>query len=777
MDIYAADEKMNTVAVIDYCKSVIWHSKYCGAGDFELMIPMMPAGAYLLETIKEGYFFYRKDSKTVMMAQKIELKTNVESGDYLLISGASAECLIGRRIIWQQTNLSGKVCDCVKRLMNENLIDPADARRRIDIIKMGQGVSVETTMQKQVTGNNLSDSVEEILSTYGLGYCLEYKVIGKPGAMQFKILQGADRSVGNKQGNPAVRFSPEFDNVLASDFAEDYTALKNVALVAGEGEGTARRSVTVGEGSGLTRRELYVDSRNTSSNDGEISDADYNSMLQQEGVDALSQTQVTRTFAGEIEPDVNYHYGTDYFIGDIITVQNEYNIGFRARIAEIVENDDSDGYAMVVVLEYTEEQSAKAQAILQESGSPILTESGEILILEESKESTQSVSYGSKKISELPEAIAIYSGSCFAVVTNGQTEKVNYGTLCEKIKQDLGIKQINKSLEEKVSKIEIGETVTGEPGTKAKVTDSGPDDAHPVLNFTIPQGLQGEPGPQGKTGPQGPQGKTGPQGPQGEPGPQGKTGPQGPQGEPGPQGKTGPQGPEGEQGPQGEPGPQGKTGPQGPKGETGPQGATIISSEVAYQQSNSGTVIPTDTWLTKVPSVTPGKYLWSRTKVSYSNGQQAVTYSVGYYGVNGTTTDVATLTKNGLMSAKDKKTLSGIGAIVSSIAVNLSCTAKAIDTVTWGSEIQVEAGTYIVHAIGKFPWTSSGGATTKSIAIQNATTGKIIELGRSRCDNAFSTVSAMVFVELKSKTKFRAGISSYLTESGCNTQLTAIRIK
>ena len=198
---------------------------------------------------------------------------------------------------------------------------------------------------------------------------------------------------------------------------------------------------------------------------------------------------------------------------------------------------------------------------------------------------------------------------------------------------------------------------------------------------------------------------------------------------------------------------------------------------MTYQQSNSGTVIPTDTWLTKVPSVTPGKYLWSRTKVSYSDGQQAVTYSVGYYGVNGTTTEVATLTKNGLMSAADKKTFSKIGSIVTSYAENLSCTAKAIDTVTWGSEIQVEAGTYIVYAIGKFPWTSSGAATTKSIAIQNATTGKIIELGRSRCDNAFSTVSAMVFVELKSKTKFRAGISSYLTESGCNTQLTAIRIK
>ena len=116
-----------------------------------------------------------------------------------------------------------------------------------------------------------------------------------------------------------------------------------------------------------------------------------------------------------------------------------------------------------------------------------------------------------------------------------------------------------------------------------------------VLNFTIPQGAQGETGPQGNTGPAGPQGETGPQGPKGD------TGDQGPQGEPGP---TGAQGPEGPAGPAGEnggyytpsvdssgnltwapsaegmpevagsniKGPQGDTGEQGPAGDVGPQG-------------------------------------------------------------------------------------------------------------------------------------------------------------------------------------------------------------
>ena len=75
--------------------------------------------------------------------------------------------------------------------------------------------------------------------------------------------------------------------------------------------------------------------------------------------------------------------------------------------------------------------------------------------------------------------------------------------------------------------ITIGTTTTGEPGTEAQVTNSGTaQDA--ILNFTIPQGVQG---PKGDTGPQGAKGDTGPQGPKGPQGPQGEPGETGPAGQ------------------------------------------------------------------------------------------------------------------------------------------------------------------------------------------------------------------------------------------------------
>ena len=77
--------------------------------------------------------------------------------------------------------------------------------------------------------------------------------------------------------------------------------------------------------------------------------------------------------------------------------------------------------------------------------------------------------------------------------------------------------------------MQIGDTITGEPGTDALVENVGTPTA-PKLQFTIPRGNTGA---------------TGPAGPQGEPGPQGETGEQGPPGEQGEQGIQGPVGPTG----------------------------------------------------------------------------------------------------------------------------------------------------------------------------------------------------------------------------------------
>lgn len=84
----------------------------------------------------------------------------------------------------------------------------------------------------------------------------------------------------------------------------------------------------------------------------------------------------------------------------------------------------------------------------------------------------------------------------------------------------------------------------------------------------------------------------------------------------------------------------------------------IVSTEVVYIPSDSGTIPPsansmatndgkiivdhngnelaTNKWLTTVPNVVEGSYLWTRTTVNYSDGNSTVTYSVSRQGIDGT---------------------------------------------------------------------------------------------------------------------------------------------
>ena len=75
----------------------------------------------------------------------------------------------------------------------------------------------------------------------------------------------------------------------------------------------------------------------------------------------------------------------------------------------------------------------------------------------------------------------------------------------------------------------------------------------------------------------------------------------------------------------------------GAKGETGPAGKGISSTVVTYQASTSGTSIPTGTWVTSIPSVAAGSYLWTRTIITYTDKTSTTSYAVGKMGNTGAT--------------------------------------------------------------------------------------------------------------------------------------------
>lgn len=73
----------------------------------------------------------------------------------------------------------------------------------------------------------------------------------------------------------------------------------------------------------------------------------------------------------------------------------------------------------------------------------------------------------------------------------------------------------------------------------------------------------------------------------------------------------------------------------GENGQDGEDGRGISSTEIRYAIGDSGTTAPSTGWQQNVPSVPQGKYLWTRTIITYTTGNPTTTYSVSSFGVDG----------------------------------------------------------------------------------------------------------------------------------------------
>lgn len=153
---------------------------------------------------------------------------------------------------------------------------------------------------------------------------------------------------------PIVLFSPEYGNFLSGTYTFDKTNYKNVAMVAGEGEGASRKMAAVGNASGRSRYEVFVDQSSLSSNDGEISDIDYMIQLRTAGEEKLAEYGTSETYESTVDPEGNYQYGIDYNLGDIVEVENEYGLTSRVRITEVIESEDENGYTCIPKFENVE---------------------------------------------------------------------------------------------------------------------------------------------------------------------------------------------------------------------------------------------------------------------------------------------------------------------------------------------------------------------------------------------------------------------------------------
>lgn len=382
-EFYLLDNELKKKYIIDTYSSAIWAKRYNDIGDCELVIS---ASIENFGKIKECKYIARNDDDMVCKIKKVELQTDEENGDQLILTGKDITDILNQRIVIKQTNFNGLVEDYIRTLINDSIIKPTNTDRKIKNFTLANKKGFTETIREQVTYDNVGDKIQKLCKQYGWGY----KVTINNGSFIFALYKGSDIS-------EYITFSHNYDNISTTDYSKDDSNIKNVALVAGEGEGVARKTITIGNGIGIDRHELYVDARDISSeidydelltnypngkekvinnviyyqvnginiavltkNDaGEITNVQlcnniYMENLKNTGYEKMSEYTSITSFAGEIIVGMSYKYKEDYNLGDIVNIVNEYGISINVRISEVIENQDDNGYTMEPTFENIE---------------------------------------------------------------------------------------------------------------------------------------------------------------------------------------------------------------------------------------------------------------------------------------------------------------------------------------------------------------------------------------------------------------------------------------
>lgn len=375
MEALILNRDFDAIALVDAFNSFIWTDRYNTYGDFEYYAPidLQPVDAF-----QKNYYLYQKKSDRLMIIEDLSIKTDPEAGTYLTVTGRSLESILERRCVWYRTSIEGSLQDGVKKLIEENIINPVDAVRKIPNFRFKTSTDqriTSLTMEGDYLGETLYDIISGVCQLNDLGFRVTYDGTKY---FDFELYYGEDRSY-DQEKNPWVVFSPNYENLSDTSYFSSETTLKTAAVVIGSDSNEAGQAIieVVGiEAEGLDRRETSVDASGISTPSDKINEdavkergkskgwsdeqiqaqiekekaealkqstEDYFNQLKQAGEESLAETYVTESFEGEIDATRQYIYERDFFMGDIVQIRNEYGMEAHSRITEVIRCHDLNG--------------------------------------------------------------------------------------------------------------------------------------------------------------------------------------------------------------------------------------------------------------------------------------------------------------------------------------------------------------------------------------------------------------------------------------------------
>lgn len=374
MDIYVLNEQFESVKVIDDYISLTWTERYMKPGDFSLEVHAKDLIKY---NLRPGYFLWKRDSDTLMCIEYVRLQTDSVEGNSILVKGRSLESYLDRRILTGKVIFEDvPVSSAVTQIFNDNVISPTDEYRKAPLTMENFPEDASTDLfSGSYQGETIADVLSEICETFGYGYWLRY--INE--TYHFRLYKGIDRS-WDQDENPWVVYSPKLDTLLTSEFVFDDSERANSFVICGEEQCQTinptngvvfdwpQMWISTDENhTGWDRREAFIDGSGISRWQGDytfgygnlgdprpaeyvthgwkkLGDITYKRLLLLKTEEVRKEAKnSTLKFEASGDHNIQWNLGEDMLLGDIVQMINEYGIGAKCRITEIIFSHDRNG--------------------------------------------------------------------------------------------------------------------------------------------------------------------------------------------------------------------------------------------------------------------------------------------------------------------------------------------------------------------------------------------------------------------------------------------------
>ena len=329
MEMYVLDKELNLVGVLSGYEAIIWRDMLAEPGKFEAEFLFTEKINGILQRTN---ILYKKDEMQAGIISYKHIKLDKQGRTKIRIKGNMASVYLRRRIVWDKMVLSGTSEEVMRKLVEKQVIDPADQERRMRKIRLGQMCGIDDYIEKQATYSNLQETLTDIAAAAGLGYRLRLDLNEK--AFYFDVIKGADRTLGAEK--PCI-FSRDFHNVYTEEYYEDDSNFRNVCLVCGTGEDENRVTETVGEASGIDRYEMSY-SASFLKDEGQTDEV-YREQLRQKGNEKLKDYYLVESFTSKVRKDKL----KECALGDLVTCNDKkWGIRIDTQIKVIEKNLSKD---------------------------------------------------------------------------------------------------------------------------------------------------------------------------------------------------------------------------------------------------------------------------------------------------------------------------------------------------------------------------------------------------------------------------------------------------